>query len=71
MSSETNAQENGATSDSDSDAAIPIARMCLALLGPLLVILFSIRLKLQIESKLIVSLTRSIIQLLLAGSYEI
>ena len=64
----TEATSTTSTTNSDSsDGAIPIFRMCLALFGPLLVILFSIRLKLQIESKLIVSLIRSIVQLLLAG----
>ena len=42
--------------------------MALALLGPILVIFLSIHLKLKIESKLLVSLVRSIVQLLLAGT---
>ena len=42
--------------------------MVLALLGPVVVILLSIKLKLKIESKLLVSLVRSITQLLLAGN---
>ena len=42
--------------------------MCLALLGPVVVILLSIKLKLKIETNLLVSLCRSIVQLLLAGN---
>ena len=55
-------------SKSGGSGEIPPLRMCLALLGPVVVILLSIKLKLKIETKLLVSLCRSILQLLLAGN---
>ena len=53
--------------DYSSDSAIPPIRLTLALLCPLFVVLFSAYYSLNLERQLVVSVIRTIVQLLLAG----